>query len=200
VTTRFGWTANGFHAIILGPDTTVYVDPFAWGDLTNYITYYKQDIAPRDGRLCLVGGDTQRGLLVFNALPISQGTTLRTYDLALAATGEYTAAVGGGTKVGALAAMTTTMNRVNGIYEKNLAVRMTLVGNNMNIIYTNGGSDPYTNNNGFLMLAENQLNLDAVIGSANYDIGHVFSTGGGAASPPYGRPVWAGLRREASPG
>ena len=75
---------NGFHAIILGPDTTVYVDPFARGDLTNYITYYKQDIAPRDGRLCLVGGDTQRGLLVFNALPISQGTTLRTYDLALA--------------------------------------------------------------------------------------------------------------------
>ena len=181
LTTRFGWTANGFHAIILGPDATVYVDPYARGDLTTYITYYKRDAVRQDAMLCLVGGDAQRGRPVANTLPISQGTTLRTYRLALAATSEYTAVAGGGTVVGALAAMTTTMNRVNGIYERNLAVRMTLVADNNMIIYTTE-PDPYTNTNGVAMLTGNQMNLDMVIGSANYDIGHVFSTGGGGVA------------------
>jgi hypothetical protein len=44
--------------IILGPGATVYVDPLARGDLTNYITYYKRDAVaqPQDARLCPVGG------------------------------------------------------------------------------------------------------------------------------------------------
>jgi hypothetical protein len=56
---------------------------------------------------------------------------------------------------------------------------MNMVANETSIIYTNSGTDPYTNNDGFAMLGENQTSLDSVILSANYDIGHVFSTGGG---------------------
>ncbi|MBK8382630.1 MAG: hypothetical protein IPL16_12235 [Ignavibacteria bacterium] len=109
---------------------------------------------------------------------IMTGQQLRTYRLACAATGEYTAFFGGTVALGQ-AAIVTSMNRVNGIYERDLSVRMTLVANNTSIVYTNSATDPYTNGNGSTMLGQNQTNCDAVIGSANYDIGHVFSTGGG---------------------
>ncbi|MDE0939534.1 MAG: M12 family metallo-peptidase, partial [Pirellulales bacterium] len=112
---------------------------------------------------------------------LSHGTQLRTYDLAVASTGEYTA-YHGGTVEAAMSAIVTTMNRVNGIYETDIATRMVLVSNNDQLVYTDGSSDPYSNNDGGSMLSENQSNVDSVIGDANYDVGHVFSTGGGGVA------------------
>ncbi len=102
----------------------------------------------------------------------------RVYRLALAATGEYTQ-YHGGTVADALAAMVTAINRVNQIYGRDVAIQFVLVSTTDSVIYTDPDTDPYTNLSGFTMLTENQANLDAVIGSINYDIGHVFSTGGG---------------------
>jgi subtilisin-like proprotein convertase family protein len=121
---------------------------------------------------------TQKGTTKFTSPLESSGDQLRTYRLAVATTGEYTN-FHGGTVAGALAAVVTTVNRVVGVYEKEVSIRMELIPNNNLIIYTNPSNDPYTNNSGFALLSENQTNLDNVIGSANYDIGHVFSTGGG---------------------
>ena len=112
---------------------------------------------------------------------LSHGTQLRSYDLAVAATGEYTA-YHGGTVTAAMSAIVTTMNRVNGIYETDIATRMILVANNDQLVYTDGSTDPYSNSDGFSMLSENQSNIDSIIGDANYDIGHVFSTGGGGVA------------------
>ena len=105
----------------------------------------------------------------------------RVYRLAMACTGEY-AAFHGGTVAGAQAAIVVTVNRVNSIYERDFAARLTLVANNNLIIYTDGATDPYTNNNGGAMLGENQSNVTSVIGTANYDIGHVVSTNGGGVA------------------
>ncbi|MBI2838674.1 MAG: putative Ig domain-containing protein [Acidobacteria bacterium] len=182
---RFDWTPLGFHAIVTSSKGTSYVDPYSRGETMYYVSYYRQDYLPAgkqfscqaDGAFDLWPDSSPAGLA-----PLApSGTTLRTYRVAVAATGEYTAAYGG-TVGGALAGITTTVNRVNAIYEREVAARMVLVGTETSIIYTNSATDPYTNNNGSTMLGQNQTNLDSVIGDANYDIGHVFSTGGGGVA------------------
>jgi hypothetical protein len=188
---RFDLTPAGFHAMVLTVgEGTVYIDPYSFGggDIQNYISYYKKDFVPHASKNFVCGVD---GSLIntnnFQQKSASSafGTCeLRTYRLALAATGEYTQ-FHGGTVAGALAAQVTSMNRVNAVYNRDVGIQMNIIGNNNLIIYTNGATDPYTNNNGGTMLNENQTNIDAVIGSANYDIGHVFSTGGGGIAQLY---------------
>ena len=189
---RLDWTPQGFHALILGAAGTVYIDPYRRGDTSLYISYYKAN-AVRGPQHRFVEYDTDFGQEVTApigpaALRVPSGSQLRTYRLAMAATGEYTQyhddgnAGNGGPVADALAAIVTAMNRVNGIYEREVAIRMVLVANTDDLIYSDGTTDPYTNNDGSTMLGENQANVDAVIGSANYDIGHVFSTGGGGVA------------------
>ena len=76
-----------------------------------------------------------------------QDGQLRTYRIAIAATGEYTT-FHGGTVAGAMAAMNTTLTRVSGVFEKTLSVKMMMVANNNLLVYTNSATDPYANTNG----------------------------------------------------
>jgi hypothetical protein len=189
-TTRLDWTPAGFHAIIFGLNGTVYIDPFSRNDVTPYISYYARDFVPGPDKRFVetlpFDADSEAmqaelAELIASGALAPTGSELRTYRLAMAATGEYTI-FHGGTVAAGMAAIVTTVNRVTGIYERDVAVRMVLVANNDLIVYTNPNTDPYTNNNGVTMLSQNQSNLDAVIGSANYDIGHVLSTGGGGVA------------------
>src|SRR6185436_20253812 len=58
-------------------------------------------------------------------LGVTSGATLRTYRLALAATAEFTQTYGGGTVDGALSTLTTLINGVNAIYERDLGIHLT---------------------------------------------------------------------------
>jgi hypothetical protein len=185
-TARLDFTPEGFHGFIRSEAGTVYIDPFLKGDTEYYISYWRRDYersADSPAFHCDFaqrnpGSDvTDRGISSENrpATLAASGATLRTYRLALAADAEYTQ-FHGGTVAGAQAAMVTTMNRVNGIYEQDVAVRMTMVDNTA-IVFTDAGTDPYNNDSGDL--DANQTTIDDLIGTDNYDIGHLFGTGGG---------------------
>ncbi|MBC6988260.1 reprolysin-like metallopeptidase [Hymenobacter sp. BT491] len=179
-TARLDVSPAGFHAQILTGSQTIYIDPASSADATHHLVFSKQAMAPNAlGAVCLTGGDTQTAAPAAGALlRSSNGTELRTYRLAVACTGEY-AATKQGTKEGALAGIVTSVNRVSGIYERELAIRLVLVAKNDTLIFLDGTTDPYTNNNGEAMLDQNQSTVDQRIGDSKYDIGHVFSTGGG---------------------
>ena len=197
LTARLDLTPQGFHALILGPTGEVLIDPyFADGtDPDTAIAYYKRDNPSTRPFECVVrqhaAAAAKAALAPAAAANKPTGTALRVYRLALAATAEYTAAVGGGsvddegtfltpgTVAGALGAMVTTVNRVDGVYERDFAIRLLLIDNTDQLIYTDPTTEPYSNFDGAAMLEQNQNNVDFIIGDANYDIGHVFSTGGG---------------------
>lgn len=179
-TGKLDFTMLGFHGMILTPNGDVFIDPYSTNETEIYISYKRSDYFSKIPFECLTPQGISNDNNIINEVTAT-GQQLRTYRLACAATGEYTAYFGG-TAAQGQAAIVTAINRVNGVYEKDFSVRMTLVANNINIVYTNSGTDPYTNNDGFAMLSQNQSNLDNVIGSGNYDIGHVFSTGGGGVA------------------
>ena len=189
-TVKIDWTGQGFHAMIFSQITgSVFIDPYANGSLADYISYNKKDLPSKtvifDEGLLLNKSLLQKSA---NAQRTSSapciGGTLRQYRLAVACTSEYADSAAGthqqATTAQALSAMVTTVNRVNGVYESELDIRLILVGNNDKIIFTNPLTQPFKGNkNANILINESQQVIDSLIGSDNYDIGHTFSTGAG---------------------
>lgn len=185
-TTRLDMTPAGFHAIVLSTRGTVIIEPTPHANRGQYVSYdisQKQRDAAHEGGgfSCVVLGTEKATQFQSKQLArsgnasfgVTSGATLRTYRLALAATAEFTQTYGGGTVGGALSAMTTMINAVNAIYERDLGIHLTLVGNEPAIIFTNSASDGYTSNDANALLTQNQTILDQRIGAANYDLGMV---------------------------
>ena len=179
---RFDVTQFGLHAMVLSAyHSSVYIDPYSKSDTEHYISYYKKDYQKLDNHFeCHLKTKVESNVDIDkNVNTLLQGDCqLRTYRLALSSTGEYSA-FHGGTVAGVLAAMNTTMTRVNGIFERDFNATMIIVANNQNLIFLNASTDPYDNNDPGALINQSQTQCDNIIGNANYDVGHVFSTGGG---------------------
>lgn len=114
----------------------------------------------------------------------------RTMRLAVSVTGEYSQKFGG-TVAGALAQINATLTRVNGVFEKDFALHLNLQSF-PNVIYLNGATDPYSDPavgtdpantasaTGWNVQLQQTLSVN--VGSANYDIGHLFGDSGGGGN------------------
>jgi len=195
---RFSITKLGLHAMISQKGgKSIYIDPYT-SEADSYIFYTKNNLAPTNNFECKF--DEVNVLTKIATENESQKTEnandgiLRTFRLAVATTGEYSqfhlnnqnisdSATDAEKKGAVLSAIVATVTRVNEIFEKDVALTMVLVANNTDIIFLDGPTDPFTNNNSSALINESQTVIDANIGTANYDIGHTFSTGaGGLAS------------------
>lgn len=103
------------------------------------------------------------------ALKLVDDQKLRTFRIAVSATGEYTQ-FHGGTVVDALSAINATLTRVNEVFVTNLAISLELVATTDLVIYTDPATDPYQGN----LNTEVQNTLTTIIGELNYDVGHLF--------------------------
>jgi len=213
---RLDFSPNGLHAIIHSPDGTWYIDPYSRENNQLHLSYYQRDYArPAAFTELLPTIDTAipafagihlpekvdshlRGNDMIDPYMISENQQMHVYRLALATTGEYVQ-YHGGTQIDGIIAVVTAVNRVNSIYERETAVRLELVAGNDQLIFTNPATDGYNNDDGLVAIAQNQAILDNVIGSANYDIGHLFSTGSGGLAQ-IGAVCEAGRKGQAATG
>lgn len=195
ITLRFELTEKGFSAQILQPGERWMIDPLVGGQKGLSVVYYTKDTKrSADSHFCEFEGNAvapssqaafKKKLFAAKGANVAKksGSQLRTYRLAVATTGQY-GVFHGGQKSTILSAVTTTINRVTGILEKEMALRLQLVPDNDKILFTSIASSPFTgNSNASILIDESQTQIDQLIGPANYDIGHTFSTGaGGLAS------------------
>lgn len=185
---RISTTIFGLHAMIYSDKGTTVVDPYTT-NLSNYIVYAKNQLVSTRSFECLVEDDEElaEGLRGVEVSQLISDGKFRTYRLAMACTIEYAAfhvnaaGLNSGTlaqkKAAVLAAMNVTMTRVNGLYERDMSLTMVLVANNDAVIFID--ADNFDNANAGTLINQSQTVIDGAIGSANYDIGHTVSTGGG---------------------
>lgn len=178
-------TPKGFHAMIFTSEGTVFIDPYSRGNVVQYISYYKKDFIPPATKYMpeyLPDEKITAREFTVPVTNVASGTQLRTYRLALAADSNYYN-FQGGTKPLALAAMVTSMNRVNFVYEREVAIRMVLIAGDDQLIFPGSTSPyPFTQTSACALRPENQAAIDARIGSANYDIGHLFAMSSGGCA------------------
>lgn len=182
---RFGWTINGFHAMIISLQGTIIITPLEQNNTTDYISYRKSDINKSEDLKCLSDNlsklESPLEVPKFNS-DSGSSETLRIYRIAIPTTVEYTTyqrlpnETDNQLKTRIYARVVTLINLLNLIYENDLAIRFYLISG-MNLIHTEE-QDGYSNgyfDNVDLLFEQNEIKLNSIIGSADYDIGHVLA-------------------------
>lgn len=197
-TARITITPTGLYVMTTGSDFgQTFINPYAINSDVHFV-FNKESSLNNQTHVCGVDDEHIVAFGSNETVPyfIDEGN-LRKYRLAVATTVEYSdfhwQAAGiqasdsdTAKKAAVQAAIVVSVDRINQMFERDFGVTLELVSNNSDVIFLgNPNNDPYDNTNHFQMIEENQNVLDTQIGSANYDVGHVFNTnGGGLAYTP----------------
>jgi PKD repeat protein len=180
-------TPAGFHGMLMGTAGTILIDPYSRNNTTEYIAYYAADAVTKSIAACQVDEAFTHRLNSINTTNatnsvICAGATLRTYRLAISCTGEFAQATNGGTsptRTQLVGTITGIVTRLNMFYETEAAIRLVLINNDSALLFTDPNTDPYPflgaqDSLTSVLLDKNQNVTDSIIGSANYDLGHLF--------------------------
>ncbi|MBL0512784.1 reprolysin-like metallopeptidase [Aeromonas media] len=176
-TGRFDLGPQGFHAMFSHQGRMVFVDPLKNGE--GYAIYYQQDAHSRlEEEADRVIGSRAKALA---RQVLVDGNERKRYIIAISAAGEYTQYHGGTVEAG-LGAIATLLNRVNEVYQRDVAAEFQLASGNDTIIFTDTATDPFNNDDGDIdanVTVQQQAQSQAGTRLGPFDIGHVVNTGGG---------------------
>ncbi|WP_170940547.1 reprolysin-like metallopeptidase [Pseudoalteromonas sp. NBT06-2] len=180
---RFDISTNGFHGVFIYKGDKVFIEPISRNNNKTYHSYFRADaqtVSDKSiGKRFEPIKDKFRLENLKHAYSLKRTNKIeqtKDYRIAIATTGEYSE-FHGGTKESTLAALVTLLNRVNEIYQNELAIKLVLVNNNDTIVYTDKDTDPFKNTDEDIDVISDIINTS--IGVDNYDIGHIIGTGGG---------------------
>ncbi len=176
-TGRFDLGPQGFHAMFSHQGRMVFVDPLRNGE--GYAIYYQQDAHSRlEEEADKVIGSQAKALA---RQVLVDGNERKRYVIAISAAGEYTQYHGGTVEAG-LGAIATLLNRVNEVYQRDVAAEFQLASGNDTIIFTDTATDPFNNDDGDIdanVTVQQNAQTQAGTKLGPFDIGHVVNTGGG---------------------
>ncbi|MBT8437458.1 MAG: hypothetical protein KJP11_08815 [Gammaproteobacteria bacterium] len=184
---RVDITAGGFSGMLQTSGGRVFIDPDHSSSRANfYSSKYRNSGQPGQPFSCGVhqlSRDREISQDVESRAAHRIPGMLLEYRLAVSATEEYVSRLYDHSRPDsaedqAQDAIVTAINRVNQIFERDLGIRLVLVANNQQLI-DNGANVFFSNYDPTAMFKQNANWINAVVGVGNYDIGHVFSTGGG---------------------
>jgi hypothetical protein len=188
---RFSQSNAGFSAMVMGATGSSFIDAVTKTDRNQYVVYHRDDLE-NTGRSFHCGVDeylAQSGTRAMaeaaqrsGELPtpnFSSGTNLRTYRIAIATTGEYTATFA--SQDAAFEDVMRSVNRINLVFRRDISVAFQLVSGK-NLVFPDASTDPYDNTDSTAQLDINQTTIDNALTTGGYDIGHLYGTGGGGVA------------------
>ena len=177
---RLSYTPIGINAWIRYPNgENRFLQPLK-NSQNRYVSYRRSTEIVKGGFNCNTSTkDSWKHRLLNSNLKSSRKTNsgdIKTFRLAISTSGGYTSFWGdndpsnGTNKEDAYAAVVSSINRVNEIFETELGIHLELVSG-LDLIFPNVDTDPYTSD----LNNQAQETIDEIFGAENYDIGHLFA-------------------------